>query len=591
MENSVELSTLEQWFEAYESATSSARTEAERARDYVDGNQLSEEEISALKKRGQPPVKYNRIRRKVEWLKGLEVKQRTDPKAFPRSPQHQEGAEAATDAIRYVCDNQDWDYTRSEVYDNFLVEGYGAAEVVHKQNRKGEVEVVINQYPWDRLFYDPHSRKSDFSDARYKGAVIWMDEADFLAEYPDRKELVQGLYADQGLGTSDTHDDRPKRAWVDATRKRIRVVLMWYRQGEVWHWCKFVSGEKLGSGESPYTDEGGESVCPLIMQAAYVGRDNERYGIVRDMFDPQDEINKRRSKALHGINSRQTMGVKGAVDSVSDMKRELANFDGHIEVNIEAFEDAARVGIKPFELMPTNDQISAQMGMFEDAKNEIDLLGANAALAGETGESQSGRAVLARQQGGMIELASLSDKLHRFTREIYRHIWMRIKQFWTEEKWVRVTDEEYGARFVGLNRPVTLEEQLGQAAPDEAQAIAMHLQLYPGDPRLQQPVAIENNVEELDVDILIEEVPDRVTLEGEIFEALMKYGPTLPPAVLIEADPVLPAKKKEKLLEALQSAQPSPQEQAEVEKTQSEVAENMANAQRLQIEAQTPRFA
>jgi len=364
---------------------------------------------------------------------------------------------------------------------------------------------------------------------------------------------------------------------------------MWYRHKGAWQWCKFVCGAKLDGGESPYVDEDGESICPLLMQGAYVGRDNERYGIVRDMFSPQDEINKRRSKALHGINSRQILTVKGAVDSLSELQRQTAKADGVIELNIEAFEDAARVGMRPFEILPNNDQITGQLAMFEDAKNEIDLLGANAALAGETGENQSGRAVLARQQGGMVELASLLDKLHRFTREVYRHIWMRIKQFWTREKWVRVTDEEYGARFVGLNRPVTLEQQLGQVDPQQAQAVALQMGLYPGDPRLQTPVAIENNVEELDVDILIEEVPDRVTLEGEIFEALMKYGPTMPPAVLIEADPVLPAKKKEKLLEALQNAQPSPAEMADLEKTQSETAENMANAQKLQVEATMPR--
>ena len=595
MENSVE--QFENWFESYESATFSARQEAERARDYVDGNQLTAEEIATLKKRGQPPVKYNRIRRKIEWLKGLEVRQRTDPKAFPRTPQHDQEAEAATDAIRYVADNTDWDMIRSEVYDNFLVEGFGAAEVVHAQVGN-DVEIQINHYPWDRLFYDPHSRRHDFSDARYKGAVIWMDEGDFLREYPKQKGHVEALYTQQGGGiNSETHDDLPRRSWVDAKRKRIRVVLIWYREGATWKWCKFVSGAKLEGGESPYTDDKGASVCPMVMQSAYVGRDLERYGVVRDMFDPQDEINKRRSKALHGINSRQTAGVRGAVDSVASLKEELASPNGHVEINLEGFEDALRAGVKPFEVLQNNDQIGAQLSLFEDAKNEIDLLGANSALAGETGESASGRAVLARQQGGMIELASLTDKIHQFTREIYRHIWMRIRQFWTAEKWVRVTDEESGARFVGLNRPVTLEEKLGELDPQQAQAAALQMGLYPGDPRLMQPVEIQNNVAETEVDIIIEEVPDRVTLEGEVFEALMKYGPTLPPAVLIEADPVLPSKKKEKLLELLQQSQAaqaqSPQAQlamagaqAEVGKTESETMENQANAQRQMAEAQ-----
>lgn len=584
MENSVKTDTarLEQWFQASEDATIDARAESERARDYVDGKQLTAEEISELKRRGQPPVVINRVRRKIEWLKGLEIKQRTDPKAFPRTPQHTRDAESITDAVRFVCDGEDWDGKRSEVYDNFLVEGFGGCEVVHEVDKRGEVQIRINTYPWDRLFYDPHSRRSDFSDARYKGAVLWMDQDDFERDYPGEWE---GISAQYGVNY-DTYDDRPRDIWFDQKRKRVRVILMWYREDETWKWCKFIKGAKLGGGESPYVDEDGESECPLIMVSAYIDRENQRYGLIRDMFDPQDEINKRRSKALHSINSRQTYGIKGAVDSVAEMKRELAKPDGHVEINAEAFEDAARIGQRPFEVIQTNDQMAGQFQLLQEAKNEIDLLGANSALEGEVGESTSGRAVLARQQGGMIEIAALNDKLHHFTREVYRQIWMRIKQYWREEKWVRVTDDESNARFVGLNRPITLQEQLGQMDPRQAQMIAVNIGLRPGDPRLQMPVGIENDVSQIDVDILLEEVPDRVTLEGEVFEALLKYGPQIPPAVLIEADPTLPSKKKEKLLELMQKPpNPSPAEQLDLASKEASLFETQAKTQKLQAEA------
>jgi len=581
---------FETWFSDAEDATIDARAESERARDYVDGIQLTAEEVSELKSRGQPPVVINRIRRKIEWLKGLEVKQRTDPKAFPRTPEHQDDAESVTDAIRFVCDNQDWDGIRSDVYDDFLVEGFGGVEVIHQQTRKGEIEVVINQYPWDRLFYDPFSRKDDFSDARFKGVVIWMDGADFRRDYPDHADLVSAMATDFA---SDTYDDRPNNKWYDGKRDRLRVVLMWHRKDGVWHWVKFIRGAEIDSGESPYVDDDGDSVCPLIMQSAYVGRDNSRYGIVRDMFDPQDEINKRRSKALHTSTSRQTYGIKGAVDSVTDMKRQLSLPDGHIEMNIEAFEDAARVGMKPFDILPQGDQLSAQFSLLQEAKNEIDMLGANAALSGETGESTSGRAVLARQQGGMIEIASLNDRLHRFTRTVYRHIWHRIKQFWTEERWVRVTDDESNARFVGINQQITLGQKLQEMAQEEGgeqqvAMIAQQMMLQPGDPRLSQVVEVRNNVQQLDVDVILEEVPDQVTLQGEVFEALLKYGPTIPAAVLIEADPTLPSKKKEKLLELMAAPPaPSPEQQLDLAAKEAGVMETQAKTQKLQAEAQS----
>ena len=584
MENSLDVASLQEWFEASENATVDARKEGERARDYINGIQLTAEERAALQKRGQPPVVINRVRRKVEFLLGLEVRQRTDPKAFPRTPQHEQEAEGATDAIRFVADNEDWDTKRTAVYDNMLGEGFGGVEVLHKQNGRGETEVVINHYPWDRLFYDPHSRKMDFSDARYRGVVLWQDETDFIAENPKMQNVVSQLYKDTG---TDTYDDRPPDVWVDAKRKRVRVILMWYRKGSEWHWCKFIKGQKLDGGPSPYTDEDGASICPLILQSAYVDRNNARYGIVRDMFDPQDEVNKRRSKALHQSTSRQTVGIKGAVDSVAGMKRELSKPDGHVEIDSVVMEEAARVGMKPFEVLQNGDQTAAHLSLLQEAKNEIDMLGANSALAGETGESASGRAVLARQQGGMVEIAHLLDKLHHFTREVYRHIWMRIRQFWNEERWVRVTDDERNVKFVGINRPVTLQEKLGEMDQEQVQQIALQMGLVPNDPRLGQVVEIANDVAKMDVDILIEEVPDQVTLQGEAFEALLRYAQagTIPPTVLIEADPTLPTKKKDKLLEMLQDVQPTPSEQLELADKEAEVAFKSARAEKTQAEA------
>jgi hypothetical protein len=591
-----DVATLVAWFDEAETASYDAREKSERDRDYTNGKQLTEKELAVLRKRGQPDVITNRIRGKVNWMRGLEAQQRTDPRAFPRTPGHEQGAEAATDAIRFVCDNTDWDTTRSEIYDNMLVEGFGGCEVVHKQGRRG-IEVVINQYAWDRLFYDPHSSKADFSDARYKGAVIWADADTLKKEYP---KLAGGIDTTvSSVSATETYEDKPKYlAWADARRKRVRIVLMYYKEGGKWLFAKFHKGEILEQGESPYVDEDGESVCPLIMRSVFTDRDNNRYGVVRDMISPQDEINARRSRALHLLNSRQTLGEKGAIDDVQHMKREMAKADGHVIVNPDY----------RFEKLDTNDLASGQLQLLQEAKGEIDLMGANSALSGETGESQSGRAVLARQQGGIIEIAAIRDQLHGLTREVYRHIWMRVRQFWTEQRWIRVTDDERNVRFVGLNRPVTLAEQLQQVPEEQAVAIARQMQLRPGDPRLDMPVGRENPVEEMDVDIQIEEVPDMVSLQGETFETLVNLATSMPgaipPLVLIEAAPGLRRDMKDKIVKMMEEQQAAQQQQAqqaaplqqamaeaEVVEKQANAQKHQATAQKMMAEASAPQFA
>lgn len=607
MENGVnEAELLAGYIRKFERAAELCATEtdlAARCRDYYDGEQRTEAEKAELAKRKQPASVNNRIRRKVDWLRGLEMQSRTDPKAFPRTPDHEEGANAITDALRYVADNTDLNRKASAVWADMLMAGIGAVEVMHSGGPMPDV--VINHYPYDRVFHDPHSRMADFSDARYIGAVIWTDAEDLKDEYPGEDAAAK---IDGSIGrvsdVTKSFDDVPSwRVWGDKDRQRIRVVLIYCRAGGKWTWAKFVYGGILQSGESPYVDEDGQSVCPLMLQGAYIDREGVHYGVIKDMLDIQDEINKRHSKILHQLTSRQTVGIKGAMGSVANLKLELAKPDGHVEIDGEVAMGARELGMKPFDVLQTSDQTAGQFSLLQEAKAELDLMGANSGLAGKDQSGQSGRAIMARQQGGLIEIAPLTDAFSDFKRRVYRRIWNTIRQFWREERWVRVTDDEKTVRFVGFNKPVTLADKLGQLPPDKMAEAAMQLGLRPGDPRLGDLVEVENSVEEIDVDIILEETPDTVTLETETFEQVVNIATSMPgsvpPEILIELAPGLKRTVKDRILKQLEAAtqaqQQGQQQQQqlatdmaglEAQKTQSETAKNMSLAQKTNVEAQ-----
>lgn len=514
------------YFEEAEDQTYEARQLAERDRDYHDGDQWTKEELAILKKRKQPALTVNYIKRKVEFLRGYERRQRSDPKAYPRTPQHEDMAEAATDSLRFVADQNDFDEIRSQVYENLLVEGFGGADVVVEEHPSG-IDVLIQYVPWDRLFYDPHSRAPDFSDAKYKGIVIWMDKEEAYELFPDRQDAIETTLASVSL--SDTYDDRPRFTWCDNRRSRVRIVQMhWYERGE-WYVCTYTKGGALIDPQvSPYVDEYGRSACSLIMRSAYIDRENNRYGAVRDMISLQDEVNKRRSKALHLMNMRQFQYERGAVDDVNKAKTELAKPDGAIEVN---------PGLQ-FEVLPTNDMAAGNMQMLQQATIEMQAAGPNAAMAGKDPRDQSGRAIQAQQQGGSIEIEPQMDNLRQWTRDIYQAVWLRVRQFWTEEKWVRVTDSDKNMKWVGLNHPVTLKEELEKMPREEAAQIAQSMGLQPGDPRLETVVRVENDISGLDVDIIIEEGADVVTIQAEQFAQLADLaskGLPIPPDAIIEA--------------------------------------------------------
>lgn len=588
MENSLELSTFIHQFEEAEEITRDSRKLAERDRDYFDEKQLTAAEKAALEKRGQPAVVYNRVKRKVNSMMGLEKQTRKDPKAFPRNPDDDAAAHAATDVLRFVCEDSRWDDKRSQASRELAVEGTCAIMVGVKQTKSG-IDPDIRRISWDRFYHDPHSSEFDFADAAFMGVVIWMDLDKAISRFPDAAEILEATWA--RAKDSETYDDKPKdKMWADHKRKRVRICEHYYDSPDGWMFCMFTEGGfVIEPQQSPYLGEDKIPECPIKAVSLYVDRENNRYGEVRTMIGAQDEINKRRSKALHLISQRQIRVSPSVAADPRQIRKELSRPDG---VFIGEAGDV--------EILQTNDMAMGNMNLLQDAKNEIDLQGPNAALGGKNESDMSGRAIIAQQQGGMTELATYLDCIRVLSLAVYRSAWFRIQQFWDGERWVRVTDNEQNMHFVGVNQPITalqaMAQQMGitkdnmQQAMQEQPEAVQQLQMFASDPRSQQVVAVENNVTELDVDINIDEGFDTPTIAAEEFQNMLRLAGTgmvqIPADVLIEASSL---RNKERLLDMLKEG-PSPEQQqmqelaiagqmAAVEKTQSEAVKNQVTAQ------------
>lgn len=535
------LSTLVQYFEAAEEATTDSRALSERDRDYRNGIQWTREETAALNERKQPVITIDRIGPKIDFLVGMEASQRSDPKAYPRTPKEEEGANAASDSIRFVLDQQRWDRVRSECFEFLCVEGLCGVDVAVSDD--DERNITVTPIMWDRVFYDPHSRKRDFSDARYKGQFVWMDLDDAEEKYPGKREILEATLTSES-GQGDTFDDVPRTRWGDPKRKRVRIVEMWTQEAGKVFWTCFTKAGVLKRQESPYVDAQGKPCDGFIFGSNYVDRDGNRFGVVRRWISLQDEINKRRSKAMHLMSVRQTYGNQTIGDK-NKLRTELARPDGHVEM-----AGGAKFG-EDFGVIPTTDMAAAQFQLLQEAKSEIDAVGVNAALSGTENRNMSGRALMARQEQGLNELGPTFDNFKQWQLDVYRAIWNRIRQFWTAEKWVRVTDDERNVKFVGLNTPITLGEQLIEEAKATGQFQPGMEERAKQMPQLQQVVGTRNNVAEMDVDITLDTVPATASLQIEQFEALSNLaskGVPIPPEALIEASTL---RNKAKILEKM----------------------------------------
>lgn len=553
-----ELSQLIDWVNEADDATKDSRDSSEKCMDYRDGKQWTSAERTKLASQKQAATVINRIKPKVDGLLGMEKTQRTTAKAFPRTPKHEQDATAATEAIRSVLQDNFYNEQRSQAFDDIIVPGTGGYCVTVKP-QGDDFKIEIKQVQWDRILYDPHSRRKDFSDARYLGQVVWMDYDEAVELYPEAKDVLE--YMQTG---SSTYDDKPR--WMDNTRRRVKIVEMYYYKGREVHYALFTRGGWVKAPEvSPFKNEEGETEWCYEFASAFVDREGNRYGSVLQYLDVQDEINKRRSKALHLMSVRQIAVFKGAVEDVNKLRQELSKPDGVAELTQPLNES--------FEVLKTGDMAAAQFNLLTEAKAEIDAVGYNAAVAGKDQNAISGVALKQRQMSGQTELAPLFDVLKHLDHRIYRKVWNRIRQYWGAEKWIRVTDDEQNLKWVGLN---VQDPMTGQT---------------------------QNNIAELDVDIVIDDAPDAITTQIEDFQVLgemVKSGFPIPPEAVILASPLshkdrilkmmkeqpqLPPELKEKLEEMQQQMQKLAQEnQALKQDQQAEMAKLQLEQQKTQAE-------
>lgn len=500
-----------QMVEQYLRLTEDSRLLAQKCRDYHDHKQWTASEVAKLNARRQAPIVVNRIKPKVEGLLGLYELRKTDPKAYPRTKKHEKAAFYVTDALRYVADKNAFQMVRLDVAGDFFVEGVGGCFIGVRQKGKS-IEIEQSRIPWDRIVYNPHSRKNDFSDSSYKGLLIWMDLQDVRDIWPTAS--IDEL--DTSGWSYESTEDRPR--WRDEAN-RVRICQLFYLERSKWKMCVFSGNTELDPPtDSPYLDDEGLPTCPIELVSANVDSNNGRYGEVAGFLSQQDEINHRRSKFLHQNSTRQTFGNDNAIQDVASAKTELAKPDGHLKINGDA-----EFG-KDFGIIPTNDMSTAQFQLYQDAKSEMDRSSFNAPLGGETdGRDLSGIALGKLQSGATLELNRQYALLINWEKRVHEQTWARIKQFWKEEKWIRVTDDQGALRWVGFNSQITGRQFLEEAINDEsaslkqrqdAQQILQFLE-QTQNPRLNEIVEVKNDTSSIDVDIVIDQSADFINGQQE----------------------------------------------------------------------------
>jgi hypothetical protein len=331
----------------------------------------------------------------------------------------------------------------------------------------------------------------------------------------------------------------------------------------------------------------------MELQALYRDADGNPYGVVQRYLDLQDEHNKRRSKMMHLLSAKRAIYRAGVVTDVNKLRSEMHKPDGAIEINGN-----------PDELVIQDNLAEAegQWRLLQQTDAALSQTGPNNALAGTSGQI-SGVAKARDQQAGELPISPLFDALDGWELRMYRQAWCRVRQYWTAEMWVRVTDSDEKPKWVGLNQPVLTGERQAEALktspdfqampPDQQQEQIAQLA---GDPAMQMQAVDDktgrplrrNEVAQLDIDIIIDRGNDIVTVQQEEFAMLSELAKTRPEVsfkTLLKLSGIRPTLKKQ-VLDELESGM-NPQALIQAQQQIQQQGELLQQAQQqLQQEAQ-----
>ena len=548
------VSRLRQQYLDYLGAKVPEYEEQKLARHYYHGSQWTPDEIQILKDRRQPIGTFNRVAPKIDQIAGLVLRLRQDPKAYPRNPKNADGAEVATQCIRYVLDSNQWTYLDNFCATQAGIEGIAGVELkLIPGDHDDDYDIAMDFVAGEDFFYDPRSYKADFSDARWRGIAKWLDVESAIELFPDKEDVLRSLMVETGFDLT-THADKEIK-WVYVNEQRVRLVEHWYKHRGKVYWAFYCSFILLAQGESPFYDSRKRQCDRFVMWSTKVDHENDRYGFPRQFKSAQDERNQRRSKALHISNVTRVTLQKGAVDDVETTRREAARPDGVVEYN-PGFE-------KPEYADKTAD-LQAHLALMQDATQEIDgFANINPALLAQddSKDDHSGVAINLLQKAGIAELGPYLRNYKDWKVRLYRTIWNTIQRHWKAERFIRVTDNDGVKQFLALN-------QLGLN-------------------QWGQPI-ITNAVGAIDVDIVIDEGPDVANLMQDAYE-MLKDDPTVPWQIKMMFMPLPSSMKKmldEKMQQAAQQQKPDPRLQAEMIKAQTAQQKGQAEIAKAHLQAQ-----
>ena len=479
---------IHRWFRQSSEASKQWREAYIENMKFLSNDQWSDEDKSLLDDEdgGRPYLVINKVLGPVLTISGVQRQSRQEIKLLPFEPDDADSTELMQTLLKFVRDKNKMNREDSRVFVDKIAAGLGFWKVWYDYRRRPQGEIKCTRLNPLNIFWDPNWPECGWDETQYVIDAKWYSLEEAVEEWPDFEEQIRSRFGEWipatgevGVGARGEAAGDPqslRRDFWDAQTQRVRVLEVSYKELIKADVAIFKDGEvisdpdqveRIKSAKDEFEAGGDLDAAGAVtitkrpvqyVRVAHVLDDillddddtplpfNEfnivpslgfyfwkhPFGMVDVMKDPQKEKNKRRM-AITEIASRAAhsgfYNKRGAGADREDLERYTAGAGAVIEYESERPQkiDAEEI---PQVLVLLENKADAEINQVVNVNQEL--------LGQTTQVTVSGRAIEARQRGGLLTQGIFFDTFAEEMEEVARLLIAMIKDNMTTSEAFRI---------------------------------------------------------------------------------------------------------------------------------------------------------
>lgn len=455
---------------------------AQKCDRFYIGQQWERGDKAKLDSQGRPALTLNMVLSTVNAILGEQMDRRMEVRYTPSRAGTDEIAFELNQLTRFILSENRFNDVEDTVFADGVITGRGYYDIRMDYEKNLFGDIAITAEDCVDVIPDPDAKEMDPKTWSRVFISRWMTPDEIAVEYGEEKaELLRQLVCNNLASDPDdvefysqTFAGRDYANTEERPIRRVRVIEQQrYESTEALHWVDAETGDfrmvPFHIDEDEATAFAGKNGLHLmkrpvrrvrmIVSADQVllshdwspyrtftivpyfpyFRRGQPFGVVENLLDPQELLNKTSSQELHIVNTTANSGwivEEGSLVNMDETDLEERGAETGL-VMVKRRTAASPEKIQPNQIPTGIDRISQKA-----AQTIRDVSAINTAMLGLAATDQSGRAQQTQVARGQVQVGVVLKNLERCRRNIAEKILELVQDFYTDTRFYQVVHDD-----------------------------------------------------------------------------------------------------------------------------------------------------